>query len=153
MPNRQAVIKVLAQDVLGAQRWNGLKGECVSMPTEKYDEVEAAAEAILERVARAVSWPRLLREAASRHLHVHPDLEDKEQFLVEGVCGECLVEALLADDRGAPDWDKHPNSPRRRANHDWPTPVAANLKFRKRAHWHPYKEQETQSDTTPGTDR
>ncbi|QKV98145.1 hypothetical protein HUT19_41220 (plasmid) [Streptomyces sp. NA02950] len=149
MPNRKAVIKVLAQDVLGAQRWNGLLAECVSMPTEKYEEVEAAAEAILERVARAVSWPRLLREASWRHLHLHPDQENDKEGYATGVCSECLVEALLADDTGAPDWDKHPTSPRRREHFDWPTPVAANLKYRQRAHWHPYMESETKPDAAP----
>ncbi|MDX3165921.1 hypothetical protein PV516_19225 [Streptomyces scabiei] len=148
MPNRQAVIKVLAQDVVGAQRWNGLKGECVTMPTEAYYEVEDAAEAILERVARAVSWPRLLREASWRHLHLHPDKENDKEGYATGVCSECLVEALLADDRGAPDWDKHPESPRRRADFDWPTAVAANTKHRTRAHWHPYMPPATPAESS-----
>ncbi|MFF9786302.1 hypothetical protein [Streptomyces nigrescens] len=141
MPNRKRVVEVLTQDVVGAQRFNGLIGECVTMPTKNYDAVQDGAAAILERVARAVDWPRLLEEASFRHMHLHPDRrpEPREWSPAEGVCGECLAEALLADDIGAPNWEKHPMSPREQDGTDWPSIVAANLRHRRAAHWHPFQ--------------
>ncbi|MGW2232280.1 hypothetical protein [Streptomyces formicae] len=141
MPNRQRVVEVLTQDVVGAQRWNGLIRECVTMPTKSYEAVQDAAAAILERVARAVDWPRLLTEAAFRHQQLHPDLQPelRDQTPSEGVCGECLAEALLADDVGFPDWEKRPVSPREQDDRDWPSIVAAHLPHRQAAHWHPFK--------------
>ncbi|MFC8570726.1 hypothetical protein ACFUIW_33715 [Streptomyces sp. NPDC057245] len=146
MPNRQAIIGALTQDVLGAQQFNGLRGECVNMPTDDYEAVRDAMEAVVERVARAVNWERLLREASYRHLHLHH--ERKDDGFVTGVCHECLVEALLADDTGAPNWEKHPVSPRRFPNLDWPTVVASNLKHREVAHWHPYMPPRKQEPAT-----
>ncbi|WP_327594669.1 hypothetical protein [Streptomyces chartreusis] len=151
MPNRRAVIGSLTQDVLGAQVFNGLIGECKSMPDARYRQVQDAMAAVLERFARAIDWPRLLREASSRHIRLHPDkkLDPRDWSAAENVCGECLEEALLADDIGAPDWERHPTAPREHANTDWPTAVHANLRYRKRAHWHPY--MEPSADTTGHT--
>ncbi|MFF8994049.1 hypothetical protein ACF09H_29795 [Streptomyces sp. NPDC014983] len=213
MPNRRAVILALTQDVLGAQRWNGLTRECVTMPTADYEAVEdgmaavlertasvvdwdqllreaadrhhqlhpdqeqdggewspakgvcgecleeafltetraprsadptmasvqAAMGSLLERMARAISWPRLLREAASRHIHLHIE-EEPEGTTATGVCGPCLEEALLAEDMGAPDWERHPVSPREHQDTDWPSLVAKHFHHRAAAHWHPFKE-------------
>lgn len=144
MPNRQRVIKSLAQDVVGAQVWNGLTGECKTMPTEAYERVEDAMASILERVTRAVDWPRLLEEASWRHNQVHPDYKGDRRpaVLVSGVCGECLAEALLADGYGAPNWEKHPVAPREHGDVDWPAAVADNVKHREAAHWHPYMKRD-----------
>jgi hypothetical protein len=142
MPNRKRVVEVLTTDVLGAQRWNGRIGETVNMPTEDYERVQSAAEAILERLARALDFPRLLREASFRHEIIHPDYEPSAQDwnLATGVCGECLREALLAEDMGAQDWKTHPSTPIRHGRTDWPTIVAEELEHRSAAHWHPYKD-------------
>jgi hypothetical protein len=142
MPNRMRVVRVLTQDVLGAQQWNGLIGETVNMPVDDYEAVEEAMTAVLERVAKAVDWPRLLKEAAWRHGFLHWDKEEAEpnRSEAEGVCGECLREALLAEDRGAPDWDKHPSTPLEHEKTDWPAIVAKELEHRDAAHWHPYKD-------------
>lgn len=141
MPNRRRVIETLTQDALGAQRFNGLIGECVSMPHADYEAVRDAMTAILERVVRAVDWPRLLREASFRHDTVHPDHEPSAEDwnLATGVCGECLAEALLADDMGAQDWKRTPTIPRGHGSTDWPATVARTFHHRDRAHWHPYK--------------
>ncbi|MFE5847198.1 hypothetical protein ACFQ7N_36825 [Streptomyces niveus] len=141
MPNRLAVITALTQDIVGAQRWDGRKREYVAMPTEDHHAVEDAAAAVLERIARAVDWPRLLRESALRHAFLHPDREvpDREWSSAQGVCGECLAEALLADGSGAPNWHVHPTSPRAHENLDWPVVVSDNLPHRREAHWHPFQ--------------
>jgi hypothetical protein len=146
MPNRLAVVKVLTQAVLGAQIWNGLRGETVNMPVEDYERVEEASTAILETVARAVNWDRLLMEAYWRHMRMHEDEvpdevpDERWQPTTSEVCGECLREALLAEDRGAQDWDKHPSTPLRHNKTDWPTIVAEELEHRSVATWHPYKD-------------
>jgi hypothetical protein len=142
MPNRMAVVGVLTQDVLGAQVRNGLIGETVNMPTDDYDRVEEAMTAVLERVSKAIDWARLLREASFRHMHLHPDFKepDRNWNAASGVCGECLREALLADERGAQDWEKHPSTPLAHEKTDWPTVVSEELEHRNAAHWHPYKD-------------
>lgn len=141
MPNRKAVIEVLVQDVLGVQRWNGLRGETVNMPTEDWDRTEEAATAILERIAGAVNWSRLLMEAHWRHTQLHEDREAPKRWTptAAGVCGECLREALLSEERGAPDWERHPSRPLVHEKTDWPSVIADTLKHREVAFWHPYK--------------
>ncbi|MGW1615675.1 hypothetical protein ACWCQZ_40750 [Streptomyces sp. NPDC002285] len=145
MPNYEAAVHVLTQDTLGNQRWNGLTRECESMPTSAYHEMRDGAAAIVERLAEVVNWPRLLFEAASRHIRLHPDItaEDDPQYPahVDGVCGECLREAFLADDTGAQNWDARPVSPREHRDTDWPSIVAAVFRHRAAAHWHPFKDQ------------
>lgn len=141
MPNRLRVAKVLTQDVLGFQQWNGLLGETVHMPTDAYDAVEQAMEAVVERVAQSVDWPRLLEEAVMRHLLVHPDQEpDERRITSKDVCGECLREALLCDRTGAPAWHEQESTPLRLQKVDWPTVVQDNRKWRDVAHGHPYME-------------
>lgn len=143
MPNSLAVWRVLIQDVLGAQRFNGAIGEPVHMPSDNYDLVEEACAAILERVAAAVDWERLLEEAYWRHQSLHEDFEPaKHRYTTGDVCGECLREALLNDERYSPNWEQHPSTPLTRQKVDWPSIVADNLKYRDAAHWHPYKEKE-----------
>lgn len=142
MPNSLAVIKVLTQDVLGGQVRNGLTDTYVNMPTEDHDRVEEAAAAILERVARAVNWDRLLMEAHWRHMELHPDhkAEDRYQPTASEVCGECLREALLSEERYTPDWKRHPSKPLEHDNTDWPTIVSEELEHRSASTWHPYKD-------------
>ncbi|MFJ6437861.1 hypothetical protein [Streptomyces sp. NPDC091416] len=145
MPNYQAAERVLVQDTLGNQRWNGLTRECESMPTEAYREMHDGAAAIVERLAEAVNWPRLLFEAASRHMRLHPGLEAEDDPLfpapVDGVCGECLHEAFLADDTGGQNWASRPTAPREHLDTDWPAIVAAVFPHRASAHWHPFQDQ------------
>ncbi|GHB91667.1 hypothetical protein GCM10010306_103610 [Streptomyces umbrinus] len=142
MPNRLRVVGSLTQDVIGTQRFNGAIGKCVSIPDDDYEAVKDAMTAVLERVIRAVDWPRLLREASFRHDTVHPDHkpDDRDWSPATGVCGECLAEALLADDRGAQDWERTPTIPREHAITDWPALVARHFHHREAALWHPYKE-------------
>lgn len=142
MPNRRRVVLSLLECVLGAQRFNGLVGECVSIPNADYEAVEDAMTAVLERVVRSVDWPRLLREASFRHHTVHPDYEPNAEHwsLATGVCGPCLAEALLADDMGAQDWKRTPTIPREHDATDWPAIIARTFHHRQAAHWHPYKD-------------
>ena len=141
MPNRNRVILTLTPDVLGAQRFNGLIGKCVSMPDDDYEAVKAAMAAVLERAVRVVDWPRLLREASLRHDTVHPDHKpaDRDWNMATGVCGECLAEAMLADDMGAQDWERTPVSPREHQDTDWPALVVKHFHHRSAAH--PFKDQ------------
>jgi hypothetical protein len=144
MPNSLAIWRVLTQDVLGAQEFNGALGAPESMPADNYDLVEEAAAAILERIAAAVDWERLLEEAYWRHQDLHEDFEpEPRRSTTKDVCGECLREALLTDERYSPNWERHPSTPLTRQKVDWPSIVAANLKYREDARWHPYKDQET----------
>ncbi|MEU0949850.1 hypothetical protein ABZ379_45420 [Streptomyces canus] len=115
----------------------------MNMPTDCYDCVQDAMAALLERLTAAIDWPRLLREASFRHSSVHPDREltDREWNLATGVCGQCLAEALLADDVGAQTWVRHPATPREHQHIDWPAVVAHNLPHRAAAHWHPFQNE------------
>ena len=140
MPNFMAVVKMLAQDVVGRHVWNGARGECQTMPTGQYDATEEAMAAVLERVVVAVDWPRLLKEASWRHAEVHPDRKEQDRYCSEaaGVCGECLAEAMLATRTGAPDWTDHPTAELTRQDVDWPVVVAASLPHRRDPVRHAY---------------
>lgn len=144
MPNSLAVWRVLTQDVLGAQTRNGITDTYMHMSNEDHDLVEEACAAILERVAAAVDWERLLEEAYWRHQTLHEDFEPKQhRYTTRDVCGGCLKEALLSEQRYSPDWERYPSRAPSRQNLDWPRIVANNLKHRSNAYWHPYKDQET----------
>lgn len=147
MPNFMAVVKTLAQDVVGRHVWNGARGECTTMPTDQYDATEEAMAAVLERAVVAIDWPRLLMEASWRHMELHPDRKETDRYWSEatGVCGECLAEALLATRTGSPDWDRHPAAQLTRQAVDWPTVVTASLRHRRDPVSHEY--------TTPHRDR
>ncbi|MCG7523966.1 hypothetical protein MHW47_05860 [Streptomyces sp. OfavH-34-F] len=142
MPNRLAVIKTLQQDVLGNHRWDDRTRSYTTVPAEAVWAVEDAMAAILERVARAVDWPRLLLEATQRHEVLHPETPDSPRDWTPelGLCRECLVEALLSDQIGATNWITHPATPKEHDRTDWPSIVAAHLPHRASAAWHPYKE-------------
>ncbi|WP_030230166.1 hypothetical protein [Streptomyces sp. NRRL S-350] len=141
MPNRLAVINTLRQDVLGNQRRDERTRSYVTMPAEDVWAVEDAMTAILERVARAVDWPRLVLEASQRHAVLHPQTPAtfRDWTPEIGLCRECLVEALLSDATGATNWISHPTTPREHDQTDWPSIVAAHLPHRAAASWHPYK--------------
>lgn len=132
MPNREAVIKTLTQDVIGNQSWDGQRRKPRKMPADDYWDTKDAMAAILERIVHVVNWDRLLSEASSRHLRLHPDKPQDVSYWTysEGVCGECIAEALLNDDTGAPNWEQHPTSPRKFQATDWPAVVAENITHR-----------------------
>ena len=140
MPNSQRVALCVTHAVVGVQVWNGARGECVTMPTGTYDHVMAAAAALLELVAQAIDWPRLLAEAERRHDALH----DRQQAAPSsvrrsiaprstGVCGECLREALLAhgDTGHFQVWNEEPVVERRGKDVDWPVVFADALKHRR----------------------
>ncbi|MFH8295110.1 hypothetical protein [Streptomyces sp. NPDC018059] len=143
MPNQLAVTRVLTEDVVGGHIWNGLTGECTTMPTDAYYDVEEAMAAVLERVVRAVDWPRLLFEASHRHHTLHMEtVADEERRAgegtkwdcdVRGVCGECLRHALLSPETGAHRWEDRPEVPLTRTDLDWAPVVAAALGHRRSA--------------------
>ncbi|MER7952011.1 hypothetical protein ABTY59_31935 [Streptomyces sp. NPDC096079] len=143
MPNRKAVVEVLRQDVIGP-RHHYRFGEIATMPVEPYDDVTDAMAAILERVAVAVAvdWPRLLVEASWRHMHLHPDREEtllRYQSEAAGVCGECLAEALLQENVGAPDWERNPTAELQHQAVDWAAIVASVLPHRRGTMEHHYR--------------
>ncbi|MER5356484.1 hypothetical protein ABT093_39965 [Kitasatospora sp. NPDC002551] len=141
MPNRLAVIKTLRQDVLGNHRWDERTRSYTTMPTEDVWAVEDAMAAILERVARAVDWPRLVLEATQRHAVLHPQRPAtfRDWTPEIGLCRECLIEALLSDETGAANWISHPTTPKEHDHTDWPNIVATHLPHRAAASWHPYE--------------
>ncbi|MFF2375001.1 hypothetical protein ACFVUW_11525 [Streptomyces xiamenensis] len=142
MPNRLAVIRTLQQDVLGNHRWDERTRSYATVPAEAVWAVEDAMAAVLERVARAVDWPRLILEAIQRHEVLHPraPASPRDWTPELGLCRECLAEALLSDQIGAANWITHPATPREHDRTDWPSIVAAHLPHRAVAAWHPYKE-------------
>ncbi|MFE1206374.1 hypothetical protein ACFW5V_32325 [Streptomyces sp. NPDC058762] len=141
MPNQLAVIRSLRQDVIGPQH-HYMFGEIATMPAEAYDAVTDAMAAILERVAVAVDWRRLLVEASWRHMTLHPERKEtmlQYQSEAAGVCGECLAEALLQENTGAPDWEREPNAEMRHQAVDWAAVVYDTLQHRRGAIRHKYQ--------------
>ncbi|MET9776091.1 hypothetical protein ABZ023_17855 [Streptomyces sp. NPDC006367] len=141
MPNQLAVVRSLRQDVIGPQHHYSF-GEIATMPPEAYDAVTDAMAAILERVAVAVDWRRLLVEASWRHMTLHPDRKEtllRYQSEAAGVCGECLAEALLQERTGAPAWERHPEAELRHQGVDWAETVAEVLKHRRGVIEHHYR--------------
>jgi hypothetical protein len=141
VPNQLAVIRSLRQDVIGPNHHYSF-GEIATMPAEKYDAVTDAMAAILERVAVAVDWRRLLVEASWRHMQLHPDRkETSDQYWSEAanVCGECLAEALLQENTGAPDWAREPEAEMRHQAVDWAANVAEALRHRRGTIDHQYR--------------
>lgn len=141
MPNQLAVVRVLTENVVGPQIWDGRTHECQTMPTDMYYEVEEAMAAVLERVAAAVNWPRLLLEASMRHSALHEEtFEDEDrpagqgtqwESHARGVCGECLRHALISPETGAHRWREEPDVPLTREHLDWAPAVAAALPHRR----------------------
>ncbi|MER6616370.1 hypothetical protein [Streptomyces xantholiticus] len=141
MPNQLAVVRSLRQDVIGPHHHYSF-GEIATMPVGPYDAVTDAMAAILERVAVAVDWRRLLVEASWRHMQLHPDhKETSDRYWSEAtnVCGECLAEALLQENTGAPDWERQPEAEMRHQAVDWAAIVADVLKHRRGTIEHQYR--------------
>ncbi|WP_327686401.1 hypothetical protein [Streptomyces sp. NBC_00467] len=141
MPNRLAVVQALRQDIIGPHHHYYL-GEIATMPVAPYDAVTDAMAAVLERIAVAVDWRRLLVEASWRHMELHPDREetlDRYKSEAANVCGECLAEALLQENTGAPDWEREPEAELRHQDVDWLTLVAEALQHRQGVITHEYR--------------
>ncbi|MFK0279455.1 hypothetical protein ACIQVL_03140 [Streptomyces sp. NPDC090499] len=141
MPNRKAVVESLRQDVIGPQHHYSF-GEITTMPVDPYEAITDAMAAILERIAVAVDWKRLLVEASWRHIELHPDhKEERLQYQSEAanVCGECLAEALLQENVGAPDWKRERDAEMRHQAVDWAAVVAQVLQHRRGAIEHQYR--------------
>ncbi|MEU5748282.1 hypothetical protein ABZ804_22420 [Streptomyces sp. NPDC047726] len=141
MPNQLAVVRSLRQDVIGPNHHYSY-GEIATMPVEPYEAVTDAMAAILERIAVAVDWPRLLVEASWRHMRLHPDrTEERLRYQSEArhVCGECLAEALLQENTGAPDWERQPYAELRHQAVDWAAIVAEVLPHRQGTIEHQYR--------------
>ncbi|MER0443140.1 hypothetical protein ABR738_00865 [Streptomyces sp. Edi4] len=143
MPNQLAAVRVLTEGVVGPQVWDGRTGECQTMPTNLYYQLEDAMAAVLERITAAVNWPRLLLEASWRHATLHEKTAEDEQrpagegtpweCSVRGVCGECLRHALLSPETGAHPWEDRPDVPLTRTDLDWAPVTAAALGHRRTA--------------------
>jgi hypothetical protein len=137
MPNSERVALVLTEAVVGTQIWDGCTGTCRTMPDEEWERTKLAAVGVLELVARAIDWPRLLADAEARHWAVHrdtcPDKGGAWRPITRDVCGECLHEALLA--HGYPghsqDWRAEPVVERRAGHVDWPSVFAQAVQYRR----------------------
>lgn len=135
MPNSERVALVLTEAVVGPQVWQ--HGICDTMPDAEWERTKLAAVAVLELVARAIDWPRLLADAEWRHHKLHRGTTPKDygsyQPITRDVCGECLHEALLA--HGFPghaqDWAKEPKVTRRAELVDWPQVFAETVRYRR----------------------
>lgn len=137
MPNSERVALVLTEAVVGPQVWQ--HEACDTMPDDEYERTKLAAVGVLELVARAVDWPRLLAEAEWRHNKLHygtcPEIRGGWQPSTSDVCAECLREALLV--HGGPghtqNWVDQPEVARRAFAVDWPAVFAETIKFRRRS--------------------
>lgn len=110
MPERVRAARYLTHQFTGAQVWNGLTGQCTTMPTDAYDRTEDAADLLFEKLVDHLDWSRIMLAAAGRHLAlvnagVHPGtgVGATRTYPIDaddvGVCGQCVQEALLDDDR------------------------------------------------------
>lgn len=131
MPVRRRVVTYLAEQVVGVHVWNQAVGECATMPTSAYDTNRDAVDVLFERLVCAVDWNRLMLEATARHLSSHPDMPADKRL--DGLCGRCVREALLAGDRlhnwpadGVP-----PDAVRCDDGRDWAAALAVGLKYRR----------------------
>lgn len=100
MPVRARIVENLTHETVGYQVWDGLTGRCKTVPTADYHEAQKAADVLFERIVDAIDWPRVLIEACSRHFDLvragaHKSIKHD---IVQDVCGDCLHEALLADE-------------------------------------------------------
>jgi len=112
MPVRARIVESLALDAVGTQVWDGRIGQCETMPTEAWYETCEAASIVFERIVDNVDWKRVMIEATGRHFAAgHP--EDSQ---TGHVCGDCVREALLSEDRWANEVEP---APRRDDGRDW----------------------------------
>jgi hypothetical protein len=117
MPVREKAISNLMAGLIGDQWYR--HGICESMPHKDNQAVSELVEAIYVRLMDRLDWNRVILEASSRHLALehdrHPTVNEISLFGVDGICGECVNEALLALDFGGKHigaWKKEPESPR-----------------------------------------
>lgn len=92
-------------DAIGHQTFNGLIGECVSIPHAEYEKVSDAADILLKRIVDRIDWNRVLLEAMNRHHELVRSKAHREtgwdKFAGNPdseVCPDCLRECLLALD-------------------------------------------------------
>lgn len=117
MPVRDRVTTAIAEEVVGGQVWNGLTGECKTMPTKAWNETRQIAEVLYERIVGRIDWPRVILEASARHY----DLNDRGQHKPlrynahEDLCGDCVHQALLNDDH----WPRIAEMPTCDTGQDW----------------------------------
>lgn len=122
MPVRRQASGWLTEQIVGRQVWDGRNGQCVSIPTEKYDTLESTMDKMFVAFVQQIDWNRVCLEAEGRCLsldHTHS----------ENACGESIQEALLTLDRYQLDWstERHAFQP----DIDWPQAVADNLRYRR----------------------
>lgn len=136
MPNSERVALVLTEAVVGPHVWQ--HGVCDTMPDDEYERTKLATVGVLELVARAIDWPRLLADAEWRHHKLHRDACPTDygamaQPMSRDVCGECLREAVLAHGftGHAQDWVKEPKVKRRAEHIDWPRVFAETIRYRR----------------------
>lgn len=110
MPERERAALFVTHQFIGTQVWDGLTGECITMPTEAYDRTKTAADLLFERLVDHLDWSRVMLAAAGRHIALinagtHPGngTGSSRSYTTVGadlgVCGQCVQEALLDDDR------------------------------------------------------
>lgn len=135
MPNSERVALTLTEAVVGPQVWQ--YGVCDTMPDAEYERTKLAAVGVLELVARALDWPRLLAEAEWRHNKLHygscPEIRGGWQPSTRDVCAECLREALLVHGGTGhtQNWNGEPKVQRRAGHLDWPAVFAETIRYRR----------------------
>lgn len=100
----------------GYERWNGLSVRPEGWTTYETVTIEAFVDTLYEWIMDGIDWPRVIREAQSRHIHLdHEDGDDPLGLDVTGICGECLAEAIMQYDFGGKlNWDEEPDIDRRK---------------------------------------
>lgn len=97
MPVRDHAVELMMTQRYGTQVFNGITGECTTMPD--YDERRKEMDAEYVELMERIDWHRILLVAAGRHLALDHDDLDHPDLMVDGLCGECVLAALLDRDR------------------------------------------------------
>lgn len=112
MPVRDKAVARIAELMVGGLTFDGLTGRCTSMPDRLYRLLKFTADDAYEQVVMSIDWSRVYLDASARHQSLHDGDFDS-------VCGNCMMEAVLANEWGgktSDKWADHPEAPRWR----WP---------------------------------
>lgn len=127
MPVRDKAREWLTRQVVGLHVWDGRTDQCLTMPTDEYDDVANAMAFLWQGLVDSVDWSRVLLEASVRCAEL-----DHAHGGGTRTCGESVQEALLTDERSLGHWERSPTTPRDDdPDEDWPLAVAHAVRFRR----------------------
>lgn len=110
MPVRRKAVSFLVDRAFGGPwAWNGLTGMIhedetarSGMTTDGHDKLSLLVDDLFMAAVEEIDWTRVLIEAAGIHMATHPGTPSPwiggEVAEEDGVCGECLANALRANE-------------------------------------------------------